>query len=263
LKQLLFLQTVYNAQQLRHDPREYDLMWDSMLRLQEYVGIDTDEIRKLLDADLVRHDTDHPHRMYSVSSAGRSAIGESYRQGIDYGHGKGDLEESSEHVFGVQLGVRYLEEEYLDDPDSPVEIVRPYHELREGELPASAFMGGEQDADDVTEGYEQRRLDVAGLDEEENVIVTVEVERINNDYLRAVPDDFDKMAACDPYEAIWIVMSRKDGHAVLETLNDPIEGLPRVVKEYSENTLPQQFNIDTPGLTAVYPAGYVRDELSK
>lgn len=262
LKQLLFLQTVYNAQQLRYDPVEYDILWDSMLRLQEYVGIDTDEVQALLDADLLRHDTDHPHRLYSVSSTGRSVIGESYREGIDYGHGKGDLEESSEHVFGVVLGTQFLEEHYKADPESAVEVVRPYHELRKGTLPASAFMGEDDDVDEATDGYEQRRLDVAGLDSDENVVVAIEVERINNDYHRAIPDDFDKMAACDPEEAIWIVMSRKDGQTVLEALNDPIEGPQRVSKSYSPNTPPQQYTIDTPGLTAIYPAGYVRDELS-
>lgn len=263
LKQLLFVQVVYNAQQLRYDPLEYDLLWDSMLRLQEYVGIDTDEIQELLDADLVRHDTDHPHRLYSVSSSGRKAIGESYREGIDYGHGKGDLEESSEHVFGVALGTKYLEEHYRADPDSAVEVVRPYHELRKGTLPASAFMGDDDDAAEATDGYEQRRLDVAGLDSEGNVVVTIEVERINNDYHRAIPADFDKMAACEPEEAIWIVMSRKDGHTIVQTLNDPIDGPTRVEKTYSENTPLQHFSIDTPGLTEVYPVGYVRDQLSE
>jgi hypothetical protein len=259
--QLLFVQAVYNAQQLRYDPREYDLREDSMLRLQEYVGIDTDEIKPLLDADLLRSDTDHPHKMYSASPEGRSVIGESYRQGIDYGHGKGDLEESTQHVFGVVLAIDLLEREYVDDSDSAVETVSPYHDLREGTLPAAAFMGDTSEAAEVTKGYEQRRLDVAGLDEDGEVVVTVEIERINNDSRRAVPADFDKMAACDPEEAIWIVMSRKAGHAVLQALNDPLEGAQRVEKTYSENTPPQQFRIDTPGLTSIYPAEYVRDTL--
>jgi len=263
LKQLLFIQAVYNAQQLRYDPLEYDLMTDSMLRLREYVGIETDEVQELLDAKLARIDGDHPHRLYSVSPDGRKTVGESYREGIDYGHGKGDLEESSEHVLGVQLGIQLLEQDFRDDPESDVEIVRPYHELRKGELPASAFMGTGADVEDATEGYEQRRLDVAGLDSEENVIVAIEVERVNHDTRRAVPDDFDKMAACGVEEAIWIVISRKDGHEVLAALNDPLEGPPRVEKRYSTNTPPSHFNIDTPGLTDIYPIGYVMRELEE
>lgn len=89
--QLLFLQAVYNARQLRYDSLEYDLLTDSMIRLQEYVGIETDELQDLLDADVLRHDTDHPHRLYSVTADGRAAIGESYRKGVDYGHGQCDL----------------------------------------------------------------------------------------------------------------------------------------------------------------------------
>ncbi|QLH84821.1 ATP-binding protein [Halosimplex pelagicum] len=261
LTQLLFIQAVYNAEQRRYDPRAYDLKTDSMLRLEEYVGIDREELQPLLDADLVRHDTDHPHRLYSVSPDGRSVIGEAYRRGVDFGHGRGDLEESSEHVFGVEVGIELLEQQYRDDPESAVETVSPYHELTEGSLPAAAFMGDGSDIDEDATGYDRRRLDVAGLDSEGNVVVTVEVERVNNDVHRAVPEDYDKMAACDPAEAIWIVMARKDGHQVLSVLNDPPEGEPRVEKTYSRNTPPRDFRIDTPGMTAIYPAEYVRDTL--
>ncbi|MFC7164546.1 type IV secretion system DNA-binding domain-containing protein [Halospeciosus flavus] len=139
LRQLLFLQAVYNAQQRRYDPLEYDILTDSMLRLQAYVGIETAAIQALIDADLLRHDTDHPHRLYSVTPDGRDAIGESYRQGVDYGHGQGDLEESSAHVFAVDVGRRYLAVEYVENPESPVVDVVPYYEIDE-----------------------QRRLDIAG-----------------------------------------------------------------------------------------------------
>ncbi|WP_161991502.1 ATP-binding protein [Natronorubrum aibiense] len=237
-RQLLFLQAVYNAQQLRYDPLEYDLLHDSMIRLQEYVGIETDEITPLLEADLLRHDTDHPHRLYTVSSAGRTEIGESYRQGVDYGHGIGDLEESSQHVFGIEVTRRYLEKAYADDPDSPVCEVIPYYDL------------GDDD---------NHRLDLAGTDADGEIIVTAEVERINNDVHRAVPDDYDKMAACDPEEAIWVVMKQADGHKVLSALTDPLEGDPRVEKTYAKTTPPQQFRIDTPGMTAVYPAEWLLD----
>jgi hypothetical protein len=238
--QLMFLQAVYNAQQIRFDPLEYDLLWDSMLRLQEYVGIEGDAIEDLLDAEILSHDTDHPHRLYTVTPEGRTVIGESYRQGIDYGHGAGDLEESSEHVLGVEVGRRYLQAAYLENEASPVVEVIPYYDI-----------------DD------QRRLDVAGLDAEGNVVVAVEVERVNHDIRRAVPDDFDKMADCGVEAAIWIVMTQADGHAVLSALNDPLEGLVRVEKTYAKTTPPQQFRIDTPGMTAVYPAEWLRDRLDE
>lgn len=258
--QLLFLQAVYNAQQLRYDPLAYDLPEDSMLRLQEYVGIESEAIEELIDGDVLRHDGDHPHRTYTVTPDGRSVIGESYRMDVDYGHGKGDLEESSQHVLGIEVSRRFLCQEYRDDPDSAAVEVVPYYDLEEVSLPASIYMGGDEDAAaEATEAFDKRRLDVAALDEEGNVVVAVEVERINNDVHRAVPEDFDKIADCDVEEAIWVVMKQRDGHKVLSALNDPVEGEVRVEKTYSETTPPQQFRIDSPGLTAVYPVKWLRD----
>ncbi|WP_251329454.1 ATP-binding protein [Haloplanus pelagicus] len=236
--QLMFLQAVYNAQQRRYEPPGYDLLRDSMLRLQEYVGIDREAVDELLASDLLRHDTDHPHRLYSVSPAGRDVIGEHYRQGVDYGHGEGDLEESSQHVFAVEVGRRYLTQAFVDDPDSPVVEVVPYYDLDDN-----------------------HRLDIAGLDDEGAIRVAVEVERINNDIHEAVPSDFDKIAACDVDEAIWIVMTQRAGHEVLSALNDPADGEPRVEKTYAETTPPQQFRLETPGLTAMYPVEWVRSRL--
>jgi hypothetical protein len=238
LRQLLFLQAVHNAQQRRYEPPEYDLLNDSMLRLHEYVGIEAEEVDPLLAADLLRHDTDYPHRLYSVTADGRSAIGESFREGVDYGHGKGDLDESSLHVMSVEVGRQYLEQQYVADPDSPVETVIPYYEV------------------------DDHRLDCVGLDADGDVTVAIEAERVNHDVIRAVPDDFDKMAACDPDEAIWIVMSGPAGHTILEALNDPPEGPIRVEKTYAEATPPQQFRIDTDGLTAMYPVRYLRGKLT-
>ncbi|SFR97599.1 hypothetical protein SAMN05216559_1882 [Halomicrobium zhouii] len=256
-RQLMFLQAVYNAQQLRYDRLEYDLLSDSMIRLREYVGLDGDDLEALVEANLLSHDGDHPHRLYTVTPSGRKTIGESYRKGVDYGHGQGDLEESSLHVLLVEVGRRYLVQEFVEDSESPVERVVPYYELGEEDrtmLPASAAMGtDESEVEDAFDDYESRRLDVAGLDDDGDVVAAVEAERINNDVHRAVPEDFDKMADCGVEEAIWIVMNQTDGHQVLSALNDPPEGEPRVEKTYSDSTPPQQFKIDEPGLTGIYP----------
>ncbi|QCJ45873.1 ATP-binding protein [Haloprofundus sp. MHR1] len=238
--QLLFLQAVYNAQQLRYTPLEYDLLHDSMLRLQEYVGIESAAVESLIDDGLLRHDTDHPHRLYSVTPDGRSEIGESYRQGVDYGHGAGDLEESSQHVLAIEVARQYLVEAYLEDPESPVVDVIPYYDI-----------------DD------RRRLDIAGLGADGTIVVAVEAERVNHDIRRAVPEDFDKIADCNVDDAIWVVMTQSAGHAVLQALNDPLEGDPRVEKTYANTTPPQQFRIETPGLTAMYPVEWLRDQLSE
>jgi hypothetical protein len=239
-QQLLFIQAVYNAQQLRYDPLEYDLLWDSMLRLQEYLDIDAPAVQDLVDAGLLSHDTDHPHRLYSVTPDGRTAIGEHYRQGIAFGHGAGDLDESSLHVLAVEVGRRYLIRVYLEDPDSPVVEVIPYY-----------------NCDD------SHRLDVAGLDSDGTVIVAAEAERINHDLRRAAPADFDKMAACGVEEAIWVVMSHADGHKLLAALNTPADGTPRVTKTYAETSPVDAFRIDEPGFTQIYTLEQLRDHLTE
>jgi hypothetical protein len=70
------------------------------------------------------------------------------------------------------------------------------------------------------------------------------------------------MAACDPEEAIWICSTQKAGYKILRALNEPLDGTPRVEKEYSSTTPPHQYRIDTPGLTAMYNVEYVRDRLT-
>ncbi|MEF8827626.1 MAG: hypothetical protein V5A49_01250 [Haloarcula sp.] len=51
-------------------------------------------------------------------------VGESYREGVEYGHGT-DLEASSEHVLGIALGERYLQQASVEDATSPVVDVSP------------------------------------------------------------------------------------------------------------------------------------------
>jgi hypothetical protein len=211
-----------------------------MIRLQEYVGIESDAVQDLIDAGVLGHDTDHPHRLFTVTPKGRPLIGESYRQGVDYGHGKGDLEESSLHVLAVEVGRRYLEQAFLRNPDSSVAEVVAYHDIDE-----------------------KRRLDAAALDADGEVVVALEAERINHDVNEAVPADFDKMAACNPLEAIWVVPTIADAHDVLAALNDPPDGTPRVEKSYSRTVPPQKFRIDAPGCTAIYPLERLRDRLDR
>jgi hypothetical protein len=109
--------------------------------------------------------------------------------------------------------------------------------------------------------YEQRRLDIVGLDANGEIVLTIEAERINHDQYEAIPKDYDKMAACDPEDAIWVVFSRKDAHTVLSRLNAPADGEVRVEKSYSENTSPRDFILETPGATAIYPVQMLLDKL--
>jgi len=239
--QLLFLQVVHNAQRGQYESPGYDLLRDSMIRLREYAGIAPDAVVDLIDADLLREDGDHPHRLYSVTATGRDAINESWREGVDYGDGLGDMTESSQHRLAVEAGRRLIEQVYAADPDSGVDRVKPYHEV---------------DVDG-----EMVRLDCAGLDQAGDVVVAFEAERINNDVDEAVPSDFDKMAACDPEEAIWIVLSRSAGQRVVDALLEPPDGEPRLDAAYSERSPLHRRDYDAPGLTQIYAASYVRDSL--
>ena len=238
-RQLCFLQAVYAAHQFEYDSIvEYDPCWDSMLRLQEYVGIEEEDVHELVENDLLGIDCDHPHRLYTVTAEGRSEIQVAYREGVSYGHGVGDLGESTLHRAMVKFGRQYVEEAYAESSDSEVVEVVPYYELDDG-----------------------HRLDVAGLDADGEVRVVVEAERSNHDLLRAVPEDYDKMAKFDPEDAVWIVENREGAHKVLGALNDPPTGAVRVEKTYSESSAPQMFTLDSPGCTEIHTLRYLRDSL--
>ena len=236
--QLRFLAAVYMAHQQRFDSDlEYDIVWDSMTDLQAYVDIETDAVDELVDDGLLREDCTRPHKLLTVTPAGREAIGVGHREGIAHGDGKGDLSESSLHVAMVEVGARLLEQEFVG-PDALGSEVRRYHEVEDG------------------------RLDAAVLDADGAVVATLEAERINNDRAEAIPSDFDTMAACDPIESWWIVKTRADGHAVLSALHDAPDGEARVETTYSENMAPREYKLDTPGLTEVLTFEYARGELA-
>jgi DNA helicase HerA-like ATPase len=236
--QLRFLHAVYAAHQQRFDPDlEFDLLYDSMYRLREYVGIDNEAVDELLEAGLLRKDCQYPHVLYTVTPEGRNAAKIEHREGLAHGDGAGDLNESSFHVAMVAIGERYLEETFLEDPDSAVVEVSPYYDVEGG------------------------RLDAAGIDADGDVVVALEAERSNHDTLEAAPEDYDKMAAQDPNAAIWIVESRDGGHDVLGALHEPGNGEPRTEKTYSRSTAPRRCNVDAAGLTRMYTFTYLRDSL--
>lgn len=89
-------------------------------------------------------------------------------------------------------------------------------------------MGGTAAVASETSDFDHHRLDVVGLDVDDNIVVTVEVERINRDLRRAAPEDYEKVVACDPEEAPWVAMSNSEGHEILAALRDPLEGEPRL-----------------------------------
>lgn len=234
--QLRFLQVVYAAHQRQFDPDlEYDLLNDSMVRLREYAGAEKSAVDELLEDGLLVEDCQHPHVLYTVTAEGRTAAKIRHREGVAHGDGKGDLNESSFHVAMVELGRRYVHEAFVDDSESAAVEVKTYYAVGDG------------------------RLDVVGLDADGEVVVALEAERSNHDALRAVPDDYDKMARQKPEAAIWIVENRDGGHDVLEALNEPAEGEPRVEKTYSRGSPPQRFSIDEPGFTEMHTFSSLRN----
>jgi hypothetical protein len=228
VEELLFLQAVWDAQQRRTHSLEYDLQRDSMIRLREYAGLDAAAMVDLFDDDILREDTSHPHLLYSVSAKGRAVIGEHNREGIDHGAGKGDLGESSHHVMLVAFA-EDIAHTYRQDSESAVETVESYYDLDDG-----------------------HRLDVVGLDGEGEVVLTIEAERVNHDVAEAAVTDFDKMAACEPDDALWVVTSQSDAVDIMEALHDPSDGDPRIDRTYSHTTPTSDYKIDAPGMTDVF-----------
>ena len=92
-------------------------------------------------------------------------------------------------------------------------------------------------------------------------MAALEAERINNDRGEAIPRDYDKMAGCTPQQAWWLVKTRGDGHQLLQALHDPPDGEARVPQTYSENMAPNEYRLDTAGLSDVYTFEYARDTL--
>lgn len=102
---------------------------------------------------------------------------------------------------------------------------------------------------------------VAGVDDDGRVVFCGEVERLNHDYREAVTVDYDKMADCEPEAAIWVVMTQRDGHKLVDALREADDGRSRVEKAYGPKTPPRQYRIDEPGFTDAYSLRWLRDEL--
>lgn len=224
----LFLQVVHQATHQRLPPEAYSICRDSMVRLREYAGIDKAAVDSLLEDGYLTIDTrDTPHRIYSVTDAGRSAVNITNRSGRDYGDYVGDLGESALHRLMVIAGCRYLEQRFVTNDASPAVAVNAYHPVGES------------------------RLDAAAVTADGSVVATVEAESDTNDHKTAVPADYDTMADCSVDAAIWVVPQRRTGHSVLAALNEPAAGDPRVSKTYSDSTPLYQFQLDTPGCTEI------------
>jgi len=234
--QFLFVQLVYNAHQQEYDTRwEYDIVYDGMERLQAYAGLSDEAFDELVVDGIITIDGRHPHTLYTVTPEGRELIGAAHREGHAHGDGVGDLSESSLHVMMVETMRRGFEARFVDDADHPAASVETYYPVEGG------------------------RLDVAVLDADGDVVITGEAERSNHDTLRAVPADYDKMAACEPDRAYWVVEGRSEGHEVIRALHNPGDGTPRVGQTYSESYALTRVSFDEPGFSNILTVGSFRN----
>ena len=228
-QQLLFVQAVAMAHRGRFDPEwGFDACRDSMTLLREYCGLARPAVQELLDDELLRHDTDYPHRLYTPTSAGRELLSIPHREGVSYGDRIGDLNESTHHRVMVAIGHQLVRERYVADESSPVTAAVGYYGLASG-----------------------HRLDVAGLDSTGSVRVTLEAERGTNDLARAALCDFDAMAECAPRAAHWLVDTRATADRLLEVLADPITGPRRLDPEVTSGARSRCSGFDSDGLTAL------------
>jgi len=225
--QLLFLQAVYTAQQGRFDSLAFDLIHDGMNDLREDCGLATTAVGELIEDGLLRHDTDTPRTLYTVTPEGRDLLCEPHRTGDAHGHGVDDVAESSLHTLLIELGHRYIEQQFIATEESAAAKAHRYH-----------------DAPDRTHRYDAVGLDAAG-----DIVITLEVERPNHDVRRPVPDNYDKLAAPGPEAAIWVTRTHVEAHTILDALNQPLNGSPRVERTYSEDSLPSQWRTDALGFT--------------
>jgi hypothetical protein len=239
--QLLFLQVVQRAMRQAYSPLEYDIVHDSMRWLTLYCDVSTADVEALIDAGLLVNDDATKRSYYTVTSSGRELLNESNRQSVHHGAGRGDLGESATHIAMVEALRRYLIATYKQADDSPVARIEAYHDP------------------DAVDG----RLDVAGLDADGAVVVAGEAERPNHNAAESAPDDYHKMAALEPEDALWVVPSRPAGHkGVLQPLTNPASGAAVIERDpYSETTAMRDIAIDTPGFTDIFTFSRLQDEL--
>lgn len=231
-------------------PCEIDIVHDSPHNVLDLFGIEAADIQTLADEGLITVDKLHRYSYYTVTPAGRDLIRQPHRKGVEWGNKQGDNTESLLHLVMVEALYRYVEQEYVQNPDSPISGIERYYELKES--------AGEYDLDGET------RFDVVGLDANGRIGLIGEAERKNNDAAKAAVRDFDQIATINPDEALWVAPSKKTGHeAVLSPLADPPEdwGGPRVSTYSSGTRLSDITGINEPGLTKIFKLNDIRKQL--
>jgi hypothetical protein len=234
--QLVFLRACYLAKQFAFDPVfQFDPLTDSMQRLREDLSIAPDAVAELTDLTvdgqgvLTKQATTTPHTVYNVTATGRSLIAETLDDGVDFGPGVGDLNESMLHRIGVQYLCRYLESTHGQSPDR---TVQHYHQLPTGEV-----------------------IDAVVL-EDDTIVVAAEMECHNNDVSGAESScrsTYRKLMDCESTESIWVFETGDHWSVVTEELaaahRDPQSPIEFRDSGYSRSYISKDPSLKYPGLT--------------
>ncbi|GAB7014570.1 ATP-binding protein [Halolamina salina] len=175
-----FLNRVLDVMNREDD--EYTLL-DRMSQLRD--EYDDLHIERLTEQDLLEADSAAGRKYYTVLPDGRDLLGRELKAGP----GAGDLGEKTPHKVGVRLLELWLHQQ--DD----VVRVEPYYETDDGTV-----------------------LDVAGIDEDSDLVWAGEAELASNNR-HAPVEDYDKLSAVDA-DAIWAFNNRETALDVLDSLAD-------------------------------------------
>jgi len=241
LRQLMFLRLIEKAQRRAIDSR-WDITSQTMRPLRDEVGCSSSDEAKLKEMELISLQDELKGKYYHLTNKGRSLLRD-LRNGADPPESKyGDANESVAHIKGVEIAANALDV-LSQRPSSPVHRVERYWSPPD----------------------ERTRLDLVGLDVDDEPIVTVEVERPTNDLHTGVPADYDAMAQCDPTAAVWIVANRALGHRVVSALvgsSDHEARIPLDSAEIKSSTTPlERYSFSAPGCTAIRTYSAVTPEL--
>ncbi|WP_193310490.1 ATP-binding protein [Halorubrum halophilum] len=175
-----FLNRVLDVMNREDD--EYTLL-DRMSQLRD--EYDDLHVERLTEQDLLDADSAAGRKYYTVLPDGRDLLGRELKAGP----GAGDLGEKTPHKVGVRLLELWLQQR--DD----VVRVEPYYETDDGTV-----------------------LDVAGIDEDGDLVWAGEAELASNNR-HAPVEDYDKLSAVDA-DAIWAFNNRETALDVLDSLAD-------------------------------------------
>ena len=242
LRQLMFLRLIEKAQRRAIDSRAWDITTETMRPLRDEVGCSSSDEAELRELGLISMQEELKGKYYHLTDKGRSLLRD-LRNGADPPEPKyGDANESAAHIKGVEIAAKALEE-LSQQPSSPVHRVKRYWSPPD----------------------ERTRLDLVGLDVDDQPIVTVEVERPTNDLNTGVPADYDAMAQCDPTAAVWLVANRALGHRVVSALVGSSKHEARIPLDSAEikssSTPLDRYSFTAPGCTAIRTYSAVTPEL--